>query len=102
MTRTWNPQLGRAGYKGGRNLGHYLQSVDSKETSISIPTRLSNLSCDTCAAGNSAQRLTASVFACTLRTHSRAAGAVRNGALSTEEMSTCGVGRCAFLSACAA
>ena len=35
-------------------------------------------------------------------THSGAAGAVRNGALSTEEISTCGVGRCAFLSACVA
>jgi hypothetical protein len=79
-----------------------LQPIDSKETSISTPTRLSNLSGDTCAAGNSAPRLTASVFACTLRTHSRAAGAVRNGALSTEEMSTCGVGRYALLSACVA
>jgi hypothetical protein len=33
---------------------------------------------------------------------SGAAGAVRNETLSTEDMSTCGVGRCAFLSACVA
>ena len=35
-------------------------------------------------------------------THFGAAGAVRNGALSTETISTCAVGRCAFLSACVA
>ena len=46
--------------------------------------------------------LTASVFACKLRTRSRAAGTLRTGALSTEEMSTCGVGRCAFSSVCVA
>ena len=68
------------------------------------PNWLSNLSGDAWAAGTRSNqrpsRLTASVVACKLLIHSRAAAAARNGALSAQGMSTCGVGRYAFSSVC--
>ena len=72
---------------------------------ISSSTRIRRVACgDAWASGTRSNqrpsRLTASVVACKLLIHSRAAAAARNGALSAQDMSTCGVGRYAFQSLC--